>query len=644
MDHAQRLEIRLSLAERLHRLGLPRLAEQTLQRSAALEPGHPRVVRRLATLVLHEGEAERANEIARGALAQRDDAATHLVVADTARAAGRLAEAARHYAEAEKRAGDDPARAGRALVGAARVAAARDEEADALTLTLKAAQLAPLPVTVARRLGDVGGNLGAWRRLQQAVEARRRQQPEQASLHYLLARLLAVAQLRFEPGIPNQEIERLLRLALERDAGCHLARLMLALRQARQRYRDPDGRDKALRNLKFLSQALRLDQHALGVDAGLIDLLIAALLDEQPRSAREAVDFYLAGLRRLPGHAVAATNLGVLYLGRGEASAARQRFLSALAASPDYEPAYHHLVRTLDLAASPEQIAREVEALVDTLSAPSTVVTGRIVAAMAEDARDQVFEALHAKATQLHTQLGVVHARLRALRERTPASGERDAQEQGQGQGQGQGNGKGKGKGPRLDELDLRLAELRQQWSQYLRSLYGTADSSPEVLNLNLVAGEVIRDESGQDGRVEFTPAPALPDIKGRRAALSEAVGAIVRNGLEAQPAASPPLQVRTLPMAPRSPRVALEVRDYGAGISALHRAQLFVPGFSTKRDRSGFGLSLARRIASAHRGWIVVEPASQRGTVVRFVLPADLHGLPALLDEPLDWADTPSQ
>ena len=40
-----------------------------------------------------------------------------------------------------------------------------------------------------------------------------------------------------------------------------------------------------------------------------------------------------------------------------------------------------------------------------------------------------------------------------------------------------------------------------------------------------------------------------------------------------------------------------------------MHRAQLFVPGFSTKRERSGFGLSLARRIVSTHRGWIEVEP-----------------------------------
>jgi signal transduction histidine kinase len=80
---------------------------------------------------------------------------------------------------------------------------------------------------------------------------------------------------------------------------------------------------------------------------------------------------------------------------------------------------------------------------------------------------------------------------------------------------------------------------------------------------------------------------------------------------------------------------VVVEVRDYGPGISALHRAHLFVPGFSTKRDRSGFGLSLARRIVSAHRGWIEVGAADGPGTVVRVVLPTDLHGLPALLEPP---------
>ena len=79
---------------------------------------------------------------------------------------------------------------------------------------------------------------------------------------------------------------------------------------------------------------------------------------------------------------------------------------------------------------------------------------------------------------------------------------------------------------------------------------------------------------------------------------------------------------------------MVFEVRDYGPGISALHRAQLFVPGFSTKRERSGFGLSLARRIVTAHRGWIEVEPAPERGTRVRVVLPTDLHGLPALIEQ----------
>ncbi len=609
---APTLEARLGLADRLQRLGLPRLAEQALSRAAAADPDDPRAAEHLAALVLSEGDAERAARIARRAVAVSDTPASQLIVAETALAARRLQEAADGFAQAERLAAEHPELAGRALVGAARVALHRGAPEEAIALATRAAHLTPLPLSVARSVGDLGGRLRSWQKLQNSVATLRMERPEEAAVHYLLARLLAAAQARFEPGIPNQEIERLLRVALDRDAGCHLARLMLALRRARQRFRDPEARAQAQGHLKFLSQALRLDPEALGVDAGLIDLLIAALLDEQHGTATEAVDFYLAGLRRLPGHAVAATNLGVLYLARGEVVAARHRFLSALAASPDYEPAYHHLVRTLDLAASPEQIAREVESLVATLPAPSTVVTGRTVAAMAEDARDQVFEALHAKATQLYTLLGVVHARLRSAR--------------------------GDESHGRLAELDERLDEVRREWSQYLRSLNESSEANPEVLSLNLLAGEVIRDESSQEGRIAFAPAPTLPDIKGHRAALTEAVAAIVRNGLEAQPEACPPLSVRTRPGAPRSTRVVLEVRDYGPGISALHRAQLFVPGFSTKRDRSGYGLSLARRIASAHRGWMVVEPAADRGTVVQFVLPADLYGLPALVDESLPW------
>lgn len=607
------LDDRVGLALRLNRLGLPRLAEQCLTRACEEAPERVDLHRHLAELALEQGNGERALDIVARSLGSAEDGASLLVAADAALAAGDLTGAAERFGTARDATGNEPTLYLRALVGSARAAYLMGEPDDARLWLETALKQHPLPGGLARLIGDLSGILPDWRALQHVIEALRRKRPEDSYPHYLLARLLAAAQARYAPGIPSAEIERLLRLALEREPGFVAARLMLALRLARRRFLSEEAREQALSTLKFLSQALRLDSDALGVDAGLMDLLIAALLDETPGTAAQAVDFYLAGLRRLPGHSVASNNLGVLYLARGETSAARRWFLAALAASPHYDPAYLNLVQTLDLAASPEQIAREVEALVATLSAPSTVVTGRIVAAMAEDARNQVFEALFAKGTQLHNLLGVVNARLRSALGPAPEDG----------------------LSARLGELTTRLDELRLEWGQYLRSMHEADESPTEVLNLNLLVREVARDESGHEAqRIEFDAAPALPDIKGQRASLYEALVAIVRNGLEAQPPASPPLGLHTRPWSPLATRVVFEVRDYGPGISAMHRAQLFVPGFSTKRERSGFGLSLARRIVSAHRGWIDVTPAPERGTIVRVVLPTDLHGLPALLDQ----------
>ncbi|MDY0004501.1 MAG: ATP-binding protein, partial [Polyangia bacterium] len=630
------------------RLGLPLLATRALQGAAQIEGRRPEVSERSARLLLGLGDADQAARKAREGLeAAREETtgeagsgasakggagdgweqALHLVLGEASLEAGHLEEALGAFnsvellGESARDGGSEAERlrradlVGRSLVGAARVALRQGSPEEATALLLRAVERRPLLPEVARRIGDLAGALPTWAKIEERVQRLRQERPEEAAVHYLAARLLASAQQNREPGIPGQEIERLLGLALSRDAGCHLGRLMLALRLARRRFLSEDGRSQALGHLRFLSQALRLDPKALGVDAGLVDLLLAAILEENPATAAQAMDFYLAGLRRLPAHAVASTNLGALHLARGEVEAARERLLAALSASPDYAPAYHHLVRTLDLSASPEALAREVQGLVERVTGSATTITGRIVATLAEDTRDQVFEALHSKAMQLHTLLGVIHARLSSsLREDELPPQLRE----------------------RFNELSERLDEVRRDWRLYLRSLHEGEELSPEVLNLNLLVSEVIRDETGNDGRVELHSTTGLPDVKGQRAALYEALGAVVRNGLEAQPPACLPLQVRTSAGSPLSTRVILEVRDFGPGILALHRAQVFSPGFSTKRDRRGFGLGLARRIVTAHRGWLVVEPAKGRGAVVHIVLPADLHGLPSLLDQPL--------
>ena len=74
--------------------------------------------------------------------------------------------------------------------------------------------------------------------------------------------------------------------------------------------------------------------------------------------------------------------------------------------------------------------------------------------------------------------------------------------------------------------------------------------------------------------------------------------------------------------------RLAIEVRDQGAGIAPEDMERLFTPFFRGDRSRTrqtgglGLGLLLARRIVEAHRGSLEIESGVGRGTVARVRVP----------------------
>jgi signal transduction histidine kinase len=75
---------------------------------------------------------------------------------------------------------------------------------------------------------------------------------------------------------------------------------------------------------------------------------------------------------------------------------------------------------------------------------------------------------------------------------------------------------------------------------------------------------------------------------------------------------------------------VEVEVVDDGDGVPAEERERVFEPfyrggedGAARSSDGAGLGLAIARAIVEAHGGRIWLEPASPRGTRVRFTLPA---------------------
>jgi len=73
---------------------------------------------------------------------------------------------------------------------------------------------------------------------------------------------------------------------------------------------------------------------------------------------------------------------------------------------------------------------------------------------------------------------------------------------------------------------------------------------------------------------------------------------------------------------AARDGALEFAVADTGPGLSEEARQQLFAPGFSTKRDGGGLGLTIVERIVNDHGGRIAVDSRLGGGTTVRVVLP----------------------
>jgi len=67
---------------------------------------------------------------------------------------------------------------------------------------------------------------------------------------------------------------------------------------------------------------------------------------------------------------------------------------------------------------------------------------------------------------------------------------------------------------------------------------------------------------------------------------------------------------------------LTITVRDTGPGISEEHRDKLFYPFFTTKKQGSGVGLSMAKKIVDSHRGLIDVDGRPGAGAVFTVRIP----------------------
>jgi signal transduction histidine kinase len=186
---------------------------------------------------------------------------------------------------------------------------------------------------------------------------------------------------------------------------------------------------------------------------------------------------------------------------------------------------------------------------------------------------------------------------------------------------------------PDLDEVrdtlrdivgdDKRAAEVIRR----LRALLKKEGTSPELIDLNVVAAEVIAlvHSEAVMRNVSLTTdlAEDTPRVLGDRIQIQQVILNLLINAMDAVRAQPPGDRRVTVASRPQGSEFAeIRVTDSGPGIDANEIARIFDPFHTTKSGGMGMGLAICRAIVGKHGGRLRVENAAGGGAQFSFTLP----------------------
>ncbi len=622
----------VELGDRYAALGLATAARAAFERAlGSAETDDPVPARRLAELALAAGDAEGARGFAQAAASRRGGAAARLLLGRAQLAAGELAAARFSFAQVLEAAGSGPLLRVRALIGRTQVALAEGDQAGALATCLAAIDgLIGFAEVAGRRPEEVEAELPLYdeavivavatgcgdeieRRIDERLAA-----GSPAPCHLLRALVRAHRQAQGEVPPDDAAIERELEQALTERPGSRAIRLRLGERRLRRRRgatADDAARQRALADLEALAGDMSGEPAGPveSVELARIYFLLGSAYADDPAQLERSEKAYREGLRRRPGHAGAANQLALVALARGDLASALEDIELALRIDAAHGLSWRSAARVLEAsspgAALPGLVGRILDAAWPGAGSAAGPVAPRLVTAMAEVARGDVLAGIHTRGHRLKNLLGIAAARARSAR-KLAASGAADV-------------------GERLGELERDLTGLYDEWAAYLRSMQA-AGPRLEILPVAPLLAEVVGLASAASVTgsvpVELRLAPGLPDLRGDRLLLREALHNLVANAVEACADGGGRVSVGARPVASGgAPVVEIEVVDTGPGIPPADLPRLFSPGFTTKKSGSGIGLAVAERAVEAHHGRILIDSEVGRGTRVTVLLPTDL-------------------
>jgi signal transduction histidine kinase len=114
-----------------------------------------------------------------------------------------------------------------------------------------------------------------------------------------------------------------------------------------------------------------------------------------------------------------------------------------------------------------------------------------------------------------------------------------------------------------------------------------------------------------------------VPTVPADHDQLQHVLHTLLRNALDRMPTGGELVAI----VEPLAGSVDVSIRDSGPALDRRATEQLFVPFTDDRRDATGLGLPICRRIVEAHGGTLWVEPCDEPGATFRFRLPVrDAH------------------
>lgn len=607
------------LGERYWALGLPAAAKSALARALAVESG-PEAAVRLTEIAMAQGEGEVAKRYAQLAVERSSSPATRLLLGSALLTAGELAGARRAFAAVLDARGVTVAQRARAHLGLSRAAAQVGDAAGASAQVGAAFEaLSPLSPE------DAATELALLEEVVALVVAHGRGAEAQEALAAApcantgpLAIALLMARATSEAAISDAAIDSA--ITSEEAARPTPAIAMRRLERRLRRRLSDEERERTVAELEALAGSALLSKSSFDIaERARAWFLLAKACEDDPQRGERAMSSYQRGLALQPGHVEAACRLALLLLARGDAEAALAEIERVLRVDRAYGTAWRNAARLLDVQ-SPTVAAvvgRILDAAAPGAGRAAGGVAPHLLTATVEVVRHDVLAGVYAHGHRVKNLLGIIGARARSARKL--------AQEQGGDVAE------------RLRDLESDVTSLYEEWALYLRSMQ---EQTPTVERVPLgpVVLEVVAAAQARTQQVPITieQAAGLPDVRGDRMLLREALMNIISNAAEACSAGGGGevfVRLRALAAAGGggAPLVEIEIADSGPGIARAHLGRLFVPGFTTKETGSGVGLAIADRVITAHHGRISIDSAEGQGTTVTITLPTDVSVLSAL-------------